>query len=239
MLSGWLIAAAAALVLGAVPADRLLAAVARRRLAIMIQAACRAAGRPVISFAESAFVPRLLAGRFREIEVTIGACVPGGLDVMGITARLTDVRVPPGRLIAAASSAVIRAPAAGAARAPRPSLVVAGGLEATAVIGLSALSARLPSGLRLLQHGRDLRVTGTYLMVPVRGTLAVAAGRDRITVTPKLTGVTAPVGFVISLPGLPRRVTVTAVTVTAAGLEVRLGGAGVELPEVTGGHGEP
>lgn len=242
MLSG-LIAVAAFLALSAVPADRLLASVVRRRVSLAVQAANAAAAAPAVSFAGRAFLPQLLAGRFREVRVTIGACAPGGFDLAGVTARLTDVRAPLLRLAVPAAARPGQA-CPGQARPgqarPGPVAILAGGLNATAVIGLAVLSARLPSGLRLRPHGKDLRITGTYLLVPVRGTLAVTASGDQITVTPKLTGVTAPVGFVITLPGLPRQVAITAVSVTPAGLEIALAGEAVELRDPsTSGEPQP
>lgn len=210
MLSG-LVAAIVAAALAAVPADRLLAAAARRRVAARVQVICGAASAPVIRLS-GPFLPQLLAGRYREVQVRIGTCAVGGIGLAGLTAHLTEVRAPLRGLIAS-----------------RPAPVLAGKLSAVAVIGLADLSARLPSGLQVRPHGQDLRITGNYRRVPVRGTLAVKAGRDQITVTPKLTGVGAPVGFVIGLPGLPPQLAIVALRVTGDGIEVTVHGIGVVL----------
>ena len=213
---GWLIAIAVAALIVAL-ADRATALAVRYLMATTIQIGTGSAARPAISFAGRAFLPQFAAGRYREIRVSVGACAVGGLGLCAVNARLTEVRAPLAWLARARKAS------------PGQVAILVGGLDATAVIGLAELSERLPAGLRLLAQGADLRITGTYLLMPVRGTLAVTASRDRIVITPKLRGVSASIDFAIALPALPDRLGVASVRVTDVGLEVDFSGTGVEL----------
>ena len=65
--------------------------------------------------------------------------------------------------------------------------------------------------------------------MPVSGTLAVRADRQRISVIPKVLGVPSLVGFVIALPGLPPRLTIDTLDVTDAGLEITMRGENIDL----------
>jgi hypothetical protein len=67
------------------------------------------------------------------------------------------------------------------------------------------------------------------LLMPVTGTLAISADRQRISVVPKVLGVPSLMAFVIGLPGLPPELTIDSVQVTDAGLEITLRGENVNL----------
>jgi hypothetical protein len=102
-------------------------------------------------------------------------------------------------------------------------------VAASAAIPFSVLTARLPPGLVLRRSGADIGVSGWIGLMPVVGTLAVAASAQRISVVPKVLGVKGLVGFVITLPGLPPQLVINALQVTDAGLEVTLTGDDVIL----------
>lgn len=208
--------AAVLIVLAAVAAsvatlDRLLAVVTVRRAARRIGASGNARSVPVVRIAGTPFLTQLISGRYRDVTVTLTAFTVGGADFSGLTARLTQVRAP------------LRALLAGGG-------LVAGQMTATATIPLSALSSRLPQGLRLRQKGGELRVSGSVLRMPVSGVLRIrVADPQRISVIPKVLGVPSLVGFVIGLPAMPPQLVIKSVRVTGDGLEVSLRGDNVTL----------
>src|SRR5579875_3637495 len=188
------------------------AAIAADRLAARIAGAAAAASRapepPEVTIA-GAFLPQLARGVFRRIDVRAGAFRAGGLEFSGVTASLAGVRAP----LPARSGA-----------GP-----VAARVTAVATIPLATLAGRLPGGLTLRAEGNTIRLAGSVLGMPVRGTLAVSAMPRALTVTPRLTGMPAIAGFVIDLAALPPGLAVSSVNVAAVGLEVRLEGREVRL----------
>jgi DUF2993 family protein len=190
--------------------DRVLLAVAVGRVARRIQLASGSSTAPDVRIGGIAFLPQLIAGLYRDVQVTVGAWTAGGLDSSGLTARLGQVRAPLRLLLAGGG-------------------VTVGQLAAEVMVPLTVLARRLPSGLTLRPQGGDLRITGTILLVPVTGTLGIRFGPAKITFTPKLTGVPAPVGFVLDLPALPHGLAITGVRVTDDGLAVAVRGTDVTL----------
>ncbi|HEX9031071.1 MAG TPA: DUF2993 domain-containing protein [Streptosporangiaceae bacterium] len=195
-------------------ADRLLAVVAARHMARHVArriAVTASAGIPLrVRIAGVSFLAQLVAGRFAEVRVTVPAFVAGGLDLLGLDARLTQVRAPLRRLLSG-------------------SALVAGRVTATTTIALSALDSRLPPGLTLARHGEELRITGPVLRTGVYGTLGITAGARQIFVTPRVLGFPSLVGFAIALPALPPELVIDSVAVTADGLAVTLHGDNVTL----------
>lgn len=190
--------------------DRLVAAIAVRRVtgqvAVLTGPGCPA----VVRFAGAAFLPQLLGGVFREINVTLAACTAGGVELRALTARLCLVRAPIRLLL-------------------RGRGLVAGQVSVQATIPFSAIASRLPPGLVVDRHGEQVRVRSTVLRLPVIGTLAVTCNGQRISVVPSVLGVPSLVGFVLSVPGLPDELTVDAVRVTDLGLEISMSGDEVKL----------
>jgi hypothetical protein len=200
----------AIVVASAIGLDRLLVAVAVRRVAGHVAALTGAGSPAVVRFAGAAFLPQLLRGVYREIEVTLAACTAGGLDLRAVTARLSLVRAPIRLLL-------------------RGRGLVAGQVSGQATIPFSAIASRLPAGLEVHRHGEQVRVRGTVLRMPVAGRLAVTSDGQRISVVPGVLGVPSLVGFVLTVPGLPRELTIDAVRVTDAGLEISMSGDEVIL----------
>jgi DUF2993 family protein len=202
-----IVAAAAAATVGL---DRLLAAIAVRRVGGHV-AALTGPGYPaVVRFAGAAFLPQLLSGVYREIDVTLAACTAGGIELRALTARLCLVRAPI-RLLR------------------RGRDLVAGQVSVQATIPFSAIASRLPPGLEVERNGEQVRVRGTVLRLPVIGTLAVRSNRQRISIVPSVLGLPSLIGFVLSVPGLPRELTIDAVRVTDVGLEISMSGDEVKL----------
>lgn len=211
--------AAIIVVMCVVGLDRATAAVFRRRLADVIRRSTRAASRPAVKLARAPFLPQFLTGRIGGVDVRLAEFTVGGLEFRGARASLRQVRLS-------------RRP-----RAPgRPRAAVrAGHAAATAIIGYSAIAARLPPGLRVRPGAGDLRLTGTIMRLPVAGTISVRIEREQIMFTPKVIGVPSLVGFAIRLPGLPTGVELTSARVTEDGLEVTARGARVVLSAWDGG----
>ena len=203
-----IVAAAAAAATGL---DRLLATIALKQIARRVSALTGASCPPVVSFAGRAFLPQLLVGVYREVRVALAACTAGGIEFRALTARLAGVRAPLPSLL-------------------RGRGLVVGQVTAQATIPLSAIAARLPPGLALSRRGDELRVGGSVPFMRATGTLAITADGQQISVVPRLLGVPGLVGFVFRLPGLPRELTIDAVRVTDAGLEITLRGDEVKLP---------
>ena len=190
---------------------------------------------PAVRIARAPFLTQLLSGVYHQVDVTAGPCQTGGMALLGLTASLSRIRAPL-RLLAAARGtpserATAAAPGTAAARgtADGGRGLVAGEVRAVATIPLSAVGDRLPPGLILRRQGTELAVSGFVLLMPVSGTLAIRADRQRISVVPKVLGVPSLVGFVIALPGLPPRLTIDRLDVTDTGLEVTMRGEDIDL----------
>jgi hypothetical protein len=156
------------------------------------------------------FLTQLAAGVYREVEVTLECFTAGGIEFRTCTMRLRRVRAPLRLLLAGRG-------------------LVAGQVSALTTIPFSALTSRLPPGLVVRRQGAELRVSGSMLLMPVTGTLAISADRQRISVVPKVLGVPSLMAFVIGLPGLPPELTIDSLQVTDVGLEITLCGEDVNL----------
>jgi LmeA-like phospholipid-binding len=190
--------------------DRLLASAAGREVARRAERMLGAGSAPIVRIMSAPFLTQLVAGVYREVKVSAQTCTIGSLEMHGLTVRLSQVRAPLRRLLAARG-------------------LIAGCVTATATIPFSVLTARLPPGLVLRRNGTDIGISGWIRLMPVAGTLAVAADGQRISVVPKVLGVRGLVGFVIALPGLPPELMIHALQVTDAGLEVTVAGDEVVL----------
>lgn len=199
-----------------IAADRGLAALAARLVARRVAMMSHADSLPRlpardairVKIAGTPFLTQFVAGRYQSIELTLAEFSGAGLKFAGLTARLTKVLAPLGNLLTSGD-------------------VVAGAMTATATVPFSALAQRLPPGLLVQPHGDDLRIVGMILKVPVRGTLGVRAEPRQISLTPKVAGFPALVGFTITLPAMPAELTIASVRVTTAGLEVSVHGRDV------------
>jgi LmeA-like phospholipid-binding len=200
--------------------DRLLASAVGREVARRAGRMLGAGSAPVVRITSAPFLTQLVVGVYREVKVTAPTCTIGNLELQGLTIRLSQVRASVRRLLAARRQIASQVTATG----PK-----AMHMTASATIPFSVLTARLPPGLVLRRNGADIGISGWLRLMPVAGTLAVAADGQRISVVPKVLGVKGLVGFVISLPGLPPELVIQALHVTDAGLEVTVTGDEVIL----------
>jgi DUF2993 family protein len=190
--------------------DRLLASVVGRGVARRAGRAFGTGSGVVVRITSVPFLTQLASGVYREVEVTAPACAIGSVEVHALRVRLSGVRASVRQPLAAKGLFATR-------------------VAASATIPFSVLTARLPPGLDLRRSGADIGVSGWIGLMPVVGTLAVAATAQRISVVPKVLGVKGVVGFVITLPGLPPQLVISALQITEAGLEVTLTGNDVIL----------
>lgn len=200
----------AAVVAAVVAADRGLAALAMRVLARRLAAASPPGAASKVTVARAPFVPQVVVGRYRDVEVRLDSFEAGGLDFADLRARLSGVRAPLRTLLSGDGLVVDQ-------------------VTAAVTLPFRVLADRLPQGLTLRSHGDDLRVVGSILLMPVSGVLAVKAEPRQITLTPKVVGVPALVGFAVSLTDMPPELAVTSVRVTGAGLRVSVQGRDVRL----------
>ncbi len=192
--------------------DRALAAAIAAQIGARLAIANDLPARPSVRVLGFPFLTQLAFGDYHEVWVMLGSVSAGGVELSEIDVRFTGVHASLRKILW-----------------PGGSAITAEHASATALVPLAVLSQRLPPGLTLSLAGSQLRIISTVLGVPVPGTLALSVSADGITITPRLSGVPALVGFVIPLRALPLRLAVTAVSVTEQGLRVSAAGQNVRL----------
>jgi hypothetical protein len=205
--------------------DRLLALIAVRQVARRLTTLLQATSAPAVRIAGVPFLTQLLSGTYRRVDVTVAAFRAGGIDIRGLTARLSQVRAPLRLMLAGGPMGGRGLPADRLAGGG----LVAGEVSAIATIPLAAISERLPPGLVLRRQGTKFAISGFVMLMPVSGTLAIRADRQQIWVVPKMLGVPSLVGFVMTLTGLPPQLAIDKLRVTGAGLEITMRGENVVL----------
>lgn len=199
----------------AAAADRLLALAVGHVAGRRVAAVAGAPSRPLVRIVGGPFLTQMLAGRYRQVLVTLAAFTAAGVEFSCLTATLTGVRAPIRRLRSGAGA-------------------VASLVEITATIPLAVIDRRLPAGL-IVRHERGaLTVRGSVLRVPVSGTLRIDASRQVIGIVPRVLGVPSLVGFEIAMPAMPPQLVIDAVSATDSGLTVMLRGERVILGGPTG-----
>jgi hypothetical protein len=207
---GIAVIAIAAILIALLAIDRLLAMIAARMVAGRLRHASRAAAAPDVRVAGGLFVPQLLAGRYRAVDIKLADFAVGGLGFSGLVARLTSVRAPVSSWL-------------------DDHQVTAGQVTAMATLPLAILRSKLPPGLTLRANGGELTIRGPALLMPVSAALSIDAARHAISVVPKVLGVPSLVGFSIALPGLPEGMEIESADVTDMGVRLHLRGADVIL----------
>ena len=160
--------------------DRALAAAIAVRISERLAVANDLQARPGVHVLGFPFLTQLASGDYHEISVTLGNVAVGGVELAEVDARFTGVHASLRKILW-----------------PGRSDITAERASATALVPFTVLSQRLPPGLTLGQAGSQLRIISTVLGVPFPGTLALRVSADGITITPRLSGVPALVGFVI------------------------------------------
>jgi LmeA-like phospholipid-binding len=205
------------LVLALIAVDRIAAAVAESRISSRVAASYQLPVRPHVTIKGFPFLTQVLAGDYREIDVSVSRVAVGSIHLTGLTARLNGVRAPVSQLLRSDMSTITADHAVG-----------------SAVIPYTELARWLPSGLQLSQDGSAVRVSGSVqvlgVRVPLSGTAVTSVTSGGIKVTPKhvtvAPGVAVPVSaitqrigaIVIPLTDLPLHLQVASVAATGTGL---------------------
>jgi hypothetical protein len=189
--------------------DRLGARIARRRVAELIGAAWSTAAAPDVRIG-GPFLPQLIAGRYRQVSLSVPGFTAGGFAFGGLHASLIRVQAPMRGLLAGRG-------------------LVVGEMTATVAIPFSSLSERLPPGFAVRRDGAELAVHGWALAVPVTGTVEISADLRRVLVNPRVAGIPSLVGFRVELPAMPAAVEITSISVADSAVTVAMGGHDVRL----------
>ncbi len=197
-------------------ADRMLAWLAVRLAGRLVARAAGLAPAPLVRIVGVPFLTQLVAGRLRDVRVTVAPFTAGSVEISGLDVRLMGVRARPARRGAGGS-------------------LVAGRATGTMTIALSALECKLPEGITLTCRDGELRIAGSVLRMPVSGTLGILARPRRVYVTPRVLGVPSLVGFALAVPVLPPEMVIGSVLVTDSGLQVRTHGENVSLTALISG----
>ena len=212
-----MVIAAAAIAAGLIGADRAAAGIARRQVAQRIAAAWRTTATPGVRIV-GPFLIQLIGGVYRNVRLTVPAVTAAGVDFTDISASLTRVRAPIGRLLAGGGIVITE-------------------LSASVAIPFTALNKRLPAGFALRRHRDELQIFSPLVAWPVDATVAIDPDLRHIAVTPRLARVPSLVGFRIDLPAMPPEVTITSIAVTDTTLLVDVAGRDVRLaPAPTAGR---
>lgn len=226
-----LVISLAVLIVLLVAADRVAAAVAASKVSDRVAASYQLPAKPAVTIQGFPFLTQVLAGDYRQIDVSVPRVAVGSIQLTQLHAQLSGVHAPLGALLRGGMSTVTADRASG-----------------SAVIPYGDLGGFLPHGLTLSRAGRDLRLSGSVrvlgLRVPLSATATPSMTGAGIKVTPGTVrvpgGLSLPAGavagrlggVVIPLTDLPLHLQVGSVAVTSSGL---LAGASARNVEFTGG----
>jgi LmeA-like phospholipid-binding len=210
-----------------VAADRISRYVAQRKLASRLGAAYDLASPPIVTITGFPFLTQVIAGRYGEVDVAMGAVERGGVKMKDLAARFMGVHAPLMRLLGRGGAAAVTADQA----------------TATALLPFEAVQQRLPTGITLSADGEGLRLSGNLgyqgFQVPVSAGVSLRVTSAAIEVSPrdlKVGGslsVRSLVGnrLAISLPvsDLPMQLKVRTVQVTRDGFAVSASAGGAEF----------
>lgn len=211
-----LVIALAVLIVLLVAADRVALAVAESKISDRVAASYSLPAKPGVTIQGFPFLTQVVAGDYREIDVSARQVSVGRISLTQLQARFRGVHAALGQLLQGSMSTVTADRAAG-----------------SAVIPYAQLAAWLPHGVTVSRAGADLRVSGSVhvfgVRVPLSGTAVPSVTGDGIKVSPQSfsvgSGVSLPVsavaarfGVVVPLTSLPLHLQVNSVAVTATGL---------------------
>jgi hypothetical protein len=201
-----------------VAADRITAAVAENQISDRLASAYGLAGKPGVTIAGFPFLTQVMAGDYRQIDVSASRVQADGATLRNLTVRLTGVHASVSQVLGSGPSTVTADRAAG-----------------SAMVGFGAVDQRLPGRLRLRPDGRDLSVSGRLALggarIPVSATVVLGVSGAGISVTPVNVSVAGLPGLplsayasrlrvVVPLSALPLHLRLTSVRVTRDGLRI-------------------
>ncbi len=225
-----LVISLAVLVVLLVAVDRVAVAVAETKISDRMAASYQLSAKPGVTIQGFPFLTQVIAGDYREVDVSVSRVSVGSIGLTGLHARLDGVHASLAQLLRGGMSAVTADRASG-----------------SAVIPYRELAGWLPHGIRLSRAGRDVRISGSVhvlgMRVPLSGTATPSVTGNGIRVVPHgltvASGLTLPagavasrVGVVIPLTNLPLHLRVASVAVTGTGLRA---GATARDVRFTGG----
>ena len=201
-----------------VAADRITLAVAENQISNRLTSAYGLAGKPGVTITGFPFFTQVVAGDYRQIDVSASQVPAGGAVLHHLNVRLTGVHATVSQVLGNGSSMVTADRAAG-----------------SAMVGFGTVDHRLPSGFRLRPDGKNLRVSGRLdvggARIPVSATVALGVSGSGISVTPvhvSVPGVaslpsaaySSQLHVVVPLSALPLHLRLTSVLVTPDGLRI-------------------
>src|SRR5690348_8639826 len=141
-----------------VAADRISVAVAENQISERLTSAYGLPARPGVTITGFPFLTQVVAGDYRQIDVSASQVPAGGAVLHQLNVRLTGVHATVGQVLGNGSSMVTADHAAG-----------------SAMVGFGTVDHRLPGGFRLRPDGKDLSVSGRLAVhgahVPVSATV--------------------------------------------------------------------
>jgi hypothetical protein len=197
--------------------DRIGAAVAEHQVSDRVAAEYQLPAKPGVTIQGFPFLTQVIAGDYRQVDVSAGQFRIGRVRLTGLAARFSGVHASVSDLLHGNTAMIVADRAAG-----------------SAVIPFRQLAGWLPVGVKVGPDGRDLRVSGSVNMagvhVPLSGTVQPSVTPGGIRVAPRGIGLpggaTLPVGavgrlgVVIPVTNLPLHLRVASVSATPAGLRV-------------------
>jgi hypothetical protein len=202
-----------------VAGDRIAVAVAEHQISGRLASAYALPAKPGVSIAGFPFLTQVVAGDYREIDVSARQVQAGGATLHDLNVRLTGVHASVSQVLGGGSS-----------------MVTADHASGSAMVGFGTVDQRLPAGLRLHPAGKNLAVSGRLAYhgarIPVSATVALAVSGSGISVTPVHVSIPGALGLampaaytsrlrvVIPLSSLPLHLRLESVHVTPAGLRI-------------------
>ncbi|HUK70471.1 MAG TPA: DUF2993 domain-containing protein [Streptosporangiaceae bacterium] len=217
------------LVILLVAADRISAYVAQRKIASRVAASYHFPTQPTVHIKGFPFLTQVVAGRYKEVDITLSSLTAGGMQMRDLHARFTGVNAPLNRVIGNGQGSMTADRAA-----------------ATAFIPFASVQQRLPPGIKLAPDGGDLKLSGKLgylgLDVPVSAAVSLRVSNSAIEVAPRHVTVAGGVPVVvptellgnrlaIAMPvrDLPMHLQIRGVRVMTGGFEVTASAQGVEF----------
>jgi hypothetical protein len=213
-----LLIGAAVLAVLLVTADRISVAVAENQISDRLTSAYGLPDKPSVSIAGFPFLTQVVAGDYRQIDVSASQVPAGGATLHNLNVRLSGVHATVGQVLGNGSSMVTAERAAG-----------------SAMVGFGTVDRRLPGGFRLHRDGKNLSVSGRLAYhgahIPVSATVALGVSDSGIRMTPvrvdvpgipglPVSAYSSQLRIVVPLSTLPLHLRLTSVHVTPDGLRI-------------------